>query len=101
MLTPKLDCSEPQISEPSCTCSIPQECLELLRAMLTPNPAERITLDGIMQHPWCAHSIDVTHPLCLCPSRLLGLQSRLIYRTWTACLRSGIRDMPHLVYELR
>jgi serine/threonine-protein kinase SRK2 len=28
------------------------ECLELLRAMLTPNPAERITLDGIMQHPW-------------------------------------------------
>lgn len=21
--------------------------------MLTPNPAERITLNGIMQHPWC------------------------------------------------
>jgi serine/threonine-protein kinase SRK2 len=27
-------------------------CLDLLQAMLTPNPAERITLPAIMQHPW-------------------------------------------------
>lgn len=42
-----------------------QECLELLKAMLTPNPAERITLDGIMQHPWCAQMYYA--PLCFCP----------------------------------
>lgn len=39
-----------------------QECLQLLKAMLTPNPGERITLDGIMQHPWCVIWKKVSAP---------------------------------------
>ena len=59
VLIPKFECLEARFyvnglkTETTLT-EMLQECLELLKAMLTPNPAERITLDGIMQHPWCA-----------------------------------------------
>ncbi len=29
------------------------ECQHLLSRMLTPDPAKRITVAEIMQHPWC------------------------------------------------
>lgn len=31
---------------------ISEECTDLVRQMLLPNPRQRITLDGIMKHPW-------------------------------------------------
>ena len=30
------------------------ECQHLLSRMLTPDPAKRITVAEMMQHPWCA-----------------------------------------------
>lgn len=31
---------------------ISPECLDILRKLLKPNPAERLTLEGILAHPW-------------------------------------------------
>lgn len=33
------------------------ECQHLLSRMLTPDPAKRITVAEIMQHPWCAPAL--------------------------------------------
>ena len=36
----------------SCLLQLTPKCLELLNAMLMPDPAKRITLEGIMKHEW-------------------------------------------------
>ena len=33
---------------------VTEECRHLLKRMLTPDPAKRVTIPEIMQHPWCA-----------------------------------------------
>ena len=35
---------------------VSKDCQTLLSRMLTPNPAKRITIGEIMQHPWCVSS---------------------------------------------
>ena len=36
---------------------VSKDCQTLLSRMLTPNPAKRITIGEIMQHPWCVSSL--------------------------------------------
>ena len=33
---------------------VSEDCRHLLKRMLTPDPAKRVTIPEIMQHPWCA-----------------------------------------------
>ena len=32
---------------------VSEDCRHLLKRMLTPDPAKRVTIPEIMQHPWC------------------------------------------------
>ena len=34
---------------------ISPECRDLLQRILVGNPDERLTIDQIQRHPWCAH----------------------------------------------
>lgn len=51
---------------------VSKDCQTLLSRMLTPDPAKRITIGEIMQHPWCVNSLSfpytdtVTLPLTGC-----------------------------------
>jgi serine/threonine protein kinase len=40
---------------------VTDDCRALLKRMLTPDPAKRITIPEIMRHPWCA----ATHEECM------------------------------------
>ena len=35
---------------------VSDDCRHLLRRMLTPDPAKRVTIPEIMQHPWCGRT---------------------------------------------
>ncbi len=41
---------------------VSEDCRHLLKRMLTPDPAKRVTIPEIMQHPWCG----CAPPLSLC-----------------------------------
>ena len=41
---------------------VSEDCRHLLKRMLTPDPAKRVTIPEIMQHPWCASALCV--PRC-------------------------------------
>ena len=38
---------------------VSEDCRHLLKRMLTPDPAKRVTIPEIMQHPWCASALCI------------------------------------------
>ena len=40
---------------------VTDDCRALLKRMLTPDPAKRITIPEIMRHPWCARRHTGVH----------------------------------------
>ena len=43
---------------------VSEDCRHLLKRMLTPDPAKRVTIPEIMQHPWCASALCVPRLPC-------------------------------------
>lgn len=43
---------------------VTEECRHLLKRMLTPDPAKRVTIPEIMQHPWCAPASTTCQKHC-------------------------------------
>lgn len=43
---------------------ISMECMDLLRRLLKPDPAQRITLEGILQHPWFLKKLPPHAQVC-------------------------------------
>ena len=81
---------------------VSKDCQTLLSRMLTPNPAKRITIGEIMQHPWCVSSPPGTCA-CVCMSyhcmQAVGCacSSMRLCSTHSAPLRFKSAHLPSLV----
>lgn len=62
-------------------------CEDLLRRMLVANPADRISIEDVMRHPWYAHNLPAT----------LAKVNRRVPKPWE--LKQGEEDIQRIVLE--